>query len=199
MGLRYPPPLFVNILFPILAVGLLIITYFTLGVKYLSSNLFTVGVYAFIVPILFFTYGGYVEKRVAKNELDRFIKNNLDLFKFLMSPTAPPSVPQDADVGDNPADAETKKTNQELIKYSLIATAVIMVLFVSISYGLWNNNRKFSYKRMMIQNGIVLTLVVAVEIIFTTLIAGNYRQLDSNRIKEELFRQLLEYGTACPP
>jgi len=198
MGLKYPPPLFVNILFPLLAVGLLLLTYYTLGVKTLSSNLFIVGIYSFIVPILFFTYGRYIEKKVAEHELNRFIKNNLELFKFLL-PSVAGSVNQNANIGDNPADEETEKTNNELVKYSLIITSVIMVVFVSASYLLWINLRKNSYRRMMIQNGIILTLVVAVEIIFTTLIAGNYRQLDSNRIKEELFKQLYNYSQTCIP
>ena len=198
MGLKYPAPLFVNILFPLLAVGLLLITYYLFGSQVLSSNLFIIGVYTLLVPLLFFSYGKYTEKRVAKKELNRFIKNNLELFKFL-NPGISDSVNKNANIGDNPIDEETKKTNSELIKYSLIASSIIMVLFVGLSYILWFNVKNKKFNIMMAQNSLILLLVVIVEIIFTTLIAGNYRQLDDNRIKKELFKQLYDYSQVCTP
>lgn len=199
MGLTHPAPDFVNYTFPIVAVLLLFLTYKVLGSQVLSSNLFILGIYIFIVPVLFFTYGDFIEKRVAEKEIKRFLNNNLQLLKLFpgveglisdLTPTTP---------GNNPADAETKKNNDDLIKYSLIVSGAIMFLFVLFSYLIWRSKRKFSYKRMMIKNGILLTLVVIVEIIFFTLIAGNYRIINDNEVLEELFKSMKEYSNEkCP-
>lgn len=199
MGLTHPAPDFVNYTFPIVAVLLLFLTYKVLGSQVLSSNLFILGIYILIVPVLFFTYGDFVEKRVAEKEIKRFLNNNLQLLKLFPGVEAAISDLTPTTPGNNPADAETKKNNEDLIKYSLIVSGSIMVLFVLFSYLIWRSKRKFSYKRMMIKNGILLTLVVIVEIIFFTLIAGNYRIINDNEVLEELFKSMNEYSTAtCP-
>ena len=52
---------------------LLFTTYYTLGLKIFLSNLMLLGLYAFIVPCIFFTYGSWIEKMIVESQVNRLV------------------------------------------------------------------------------------------------------------------------------
>ena len=196
MSLPFPPPEYVNYTFPFVALFLLLLTYYLKGYYILASNIFVIGIYTILVPTVFFTYGAYVEKKVAKDELSRFIESEFGFLHSILNNSSPASIANTGDTGDT--DDETEKLNKEIIKYSLIICGSICLLFLFFTFLIWKYGSKYNYKKMAYKNGLLILLVVSTEIIFATLILGKYRNLNYNETKSEFYKQLYEYGTSSP-
>lgn len=172
-----------KIYIPIIAFFVLLGSTFGLfGIKGLTSSIFMLSVYLMVVPILFFTYGAYIEKQIVKNQVDRLINNikeSADELGYNSIPNI--EIPEDKDL-----DSEVKKENEKLIKNAFTYLSIAFVGGLILTVGLWylakRRNNGFNYKHMAIENLGLLLLVVITEIVFFGVITKNYRTLDSNRI-----------------
>lgn len=193
MSLPFPPPEYVNYTFPFVAIFLLLLTYYLKGYYILASNVFVIGIYTILVPTVFFTYGAYVEKKVAKDEISRFIETEFGFLQGLLHGSSA-SIGDSGDTGNT--DNDTEELNKEIIKYSLIICGSICLLFLFFTFLIWKYGTKYNYKKMAYKNGLLILLVVSTELIFATLILGNYRNLNYNETKSEFYKQLYNYGTS---
>jgi len=168
--------------------GLLGSTYYSLGMKALTSNLFMLAIYAMFVPILFFTYGAYIEKDIVRKQVVRLIDNLTSEAKSLNYniPHDAINIPISKDL-----DKAVKESNDKLIKKAFLYLSVGFVGGIALTIGLWLYAKKnFDYKHMAYENFALLFLVGLTELAFFGVISRNYRTLDSNKIKKFILTEV---------
>ena len=167
---------------------LLLITYYSLGIQALSSNIFMLSIYAMFVPILFFTYGAYIEKQIVKNQVERLVESFTSDAKNLNIGIPPIDIPV-----DKKFDSSVKKINDDLIKKSFTILTIGFIVGVILSLVLWKYAKKtFNFKHLVYENFSLLLLVAITEIIFFGVISRNYRTLDSNGIKRYILEKIAD-------
>jgi len=166
--------------------GLLGATYYSLGIKALTSNLFMLSIYAMFVPILFFTYGAYIEKDIVKKQVIRLIDNLTSEAKSLDAKIPHLTIPPNEDL-----DKTVKESNNKLIKKAFLYLSVGFIGGIALTIGLWLYSKKnFDYKHMAYENFGLLFLVALTELAFFGVVSRNYRTLDSNRIKKFILTEV---------
>ena len=138
------------------------------------------------VPILFFTYGAYIEKQIVKKQVVRLIENVTDEAKALGY-----DIPNVQISADKSKDEEVKKNNRDLLKTAFIYLSVGFVGGIVLTFLLWKYSKKnINYKHIAVENLALLVLVALTEIAFFGVISRNYRTLDSNKIKKYILENL---------
>ena len=138
------------------------------------------------VPVLFFTYGAYIEKQIVKNQIERLVENfTSDATKLGYN------IPDVKVPIDDTLDSIVKKNNKDLIKRAFTFLTVGFIGGVALSVVLWKySNKNFKFKHMMYENFGLLLLVAITEIAFFGIISRNYRSLDSNKVKKYILERL---------
>ena len=178
-----------------------------------TTTLLMLGVYAAFVGFFFFTNGAYTEKTVVKNQIDTLISDFSDdlLFfgKKILTPveisrindavqsiTPPDMTKEDKKVEDN---------NSTLIMKATITLSITLVIFLLLSIGVWyfglstKQKKKDSYSSMVQRIILLMIIVMLVEFLFFTLVAGNYHPVDPNQIKKYLVESVKTYTEALSP
>lgn len=177
----------VKVYIPLIAFGgLLGATYYLLGIKALTSNIFMLAIYSMFVPILFFTYGAYIEKQIIKKQVVRLIENLEESAKDLDF-----TIPNVDIAVDKTLDESVKKNNRELIKIAFGYLTAGFLGGIILTILLWHfASKQFNYKHMVYDNISLLVLVAITEIVFFGVVSRNYRTLDSNKIKKFILEEL---------
>ena len=172
---------------PLAVFGFLIgVTYYFLGLGALTSNIFMLAIYAMFVPILFFTYGAYIEKDIVRKQVVRLIDNLTSEAKSLNYNIPDVKIPISKDL-----DKTVKESNDKLIKKAFLYLSVGFVGGIALTIGLWLYAKKnFDYKHMAYENFGLLFLVAITEIAFFGVVSRNYRTLDSNKIKKFILTEV---------
>ena len=167
--------------------GLLGATYYLLGIRELTSNIFMLAIYAMFVPILFFTYGAFIEKQIVKKQVTHLIDELTSSVKKLY----PNEIPDINIPIDKSLDKTVKETNRKLLKTAFLYLTIGFIGGIFLTIGLWHYSKKsFNYKHMVYQNFGLLLLVAITEIAFFGVISRNYRSLDSNKIKHYILTEV---------
>lgn len=166
--------------------GLLGATYYLLGIGALSSNIFMLAIYAMFVPILFFTYGAFIEKQIVKKQVIHLIDELTSSAKNLGYDIPDINIPIDKSL-----DKTVKETNRKLLKTAFLYLTIGFIGGIFLTIGLWHYSKKsFNYKHMAYENFGLLLLVAITEIAFFGVISRNYRSLDSNKIKHYILTEV---------
>ena len=174
-----------------------------------STTLLMLGVYAAFVGFFFFTYGSYIENNVIDNQINTLTDNFTDDFVFFASKseTGQDFIHQIRNNIKNikspdlsKEDEEVNKNNNSVIKKAVITLAITFVVFVILSiivwfYGLNQKEKKHDSYGHIIQRIVVLMIIVMLlEFLFFTLVAGNYTPVDPNNVKKYLVESLQKYA-----
>ncbi len=163
----------------ITAVFLLLLTWKTLGNRAFSSNLFMISIYAMLVPILFFTYGSYIEKLVVEKQIQKVVDQIKEVPERVGFPLPNVSIPEP----DESDDDYVKDKNEQLVSTAFIVLTCGFLGGVFLSYLLWVYAvDNFSWKRIIYANLGLLLLITIVEIAFFGVVTLNYRVLDTNSL-----------------
>jgi hypothetical protein len=166
--------------------GLLFSTYYFLGIRALSSNIFMLSIYTMFVPILFFTYGAYIEKQIVKDQVERLVDSFTSNVKVLGYTIPDVNIPVDKSLDDT-----VKKNNTDLLKRAFTVLTVGFAGGVALSVVLWRYAKeRFEFMHMVYENLGLLLLVAITEVVFFGVISRNYRSLDSNAIKKYILEEL---------
>lgn len=169
---------------------LLFATYIGLGVEALASNVFMLAIYSMFVPILFFTYGAYIEKQIVKSQVQRLIDNFTSDARKLGYTIPPVSFP---DSSDPAMDKQIQESNDAIMKDAFTYLAVGFVAGILLSVVLWRYAKKrFNFKHLVYENFALLLLVAITEIAFFGIITRNYRTLDANEVKRFILTELAD-------
>lgn len=176
-----------NVYIPLAIFGVLLaVTYYLLGLKALTSNIFMLAIYSMFVPILFFTYGAYIEKNIVKKQVTRLIDNLTETAKDLGYDIPKIDIPINKDL-----DKVVKDSNSKLIKKAFLYLTVGFLGGLALTVGLWIYAKKnFDYKHMAYENFGLLFLVSLTELAFFGVVSRNYRTLDSNKIKHYILTEV---------
>ena len=174
-----------------------------------TTTLLMLGVYTAFVGFFFFTYGAYTEKKVVGNQIDTLVDSFSEDFIFFagqtdsgevllkkigetISATNPPDLSE--------VDAKVEKSNSELIKTAIIVLSITFLVFLMLSIAVWyfglskKEKRKDPYPSIVQRIILLMIIVMLVEFLFFTLVAGNYSPVDPNNIKKALVESLQKYA-----
>ena len=166
--------------------GLLGATYYLLGIGALTSNIFMLAIYSMFVPILFFTYGAYIEKQIVRKQVVRLVDNFTSYAKTFNYDIPDIEIPI-----DNSLDKIVKDNNRKLLKTAFLYLSVGFVGGIALTVALWYySKKKFNYAHMAYENLGLLFLVAVTEIAFFGVVSRNYRTLDANKIKKFILTEI---------
>lgn len=167
---------------------LLFTTYYTLGLKIFLSNLMLLGLYAFIVPCIFFTYGAWIEKLIIDKQINGLV-DELESDVNNYGTTIPPI---NINV-DKSQDDSVEEDNKKLLESAFIVVTIFTFLVLAVTYFLkrYLKDPK-EYKTILYENLVILFFIVIVELLFFGFITRKYRTLDSNTIISLTLRELGE-------
>lgn len=174
-----------------------------------STTLLMLGVYAAFVGFFFFTYGSYIENKVIDDQINTLTNNFTDDFVFFASKSEngqelineirknikkinPPDLSKQ--------DIQVEKSNSDLVNKAIIALSITLCIFVVFSilvwfYGLNDKEKRVDTYGHIIQRIVVLMIIVMLlEFLFFTLVAGNYTPVDPNVVKKYLVESLQKYA-----
>lgn len=172
----------------LITIFILIITYFVLGLKILISNMMLLGMYAFIVPCLYFTFGSYIEKLIVEKQINNLIDQVLN--ETNQFGVALPNININVSYAE---DDIVEQKNKKLIEESFITTTVFSFIFILFTYFLYKvikNN--YNYSHIVFENLIILLFIIIVELLFFGFIVRNYRTLDSNVVSAIILNDIGE-------
>jgi hypothetical protein len=166
---------------------LLTVTYVVMGIEVLASNIFMLSIYSMFVPILFFTYGAYIEKQIVRSQVTRLIDNFTSDATKLGYTIPKVTFP----VPDSEMDQKVKKLNKEIMEEAFIYLSVGFIAGVALSVVLWKYAKtKFNFKHLAYENFALLLLVAITEIAFFGIVSRNYRTLDANEVKRFMLTEI---------
>lgn len=176
-----------NIYIPLIFFGVLLgATYYLLGIGALTSNIFMLAIYSIFVPILFFTYGAYIEKQIVKKQVVRVVENLTSSAEDLGYSIPDIEIPLNSSL-----DETVEKNNSDLLKTAFLYLSVGFIGGIVLSIGLWYySKKKFNYAHMAYENLALLLLVAITELAFFGVVSRNYRSLDSNKLKRYILLEL---------
>ena len=178
--------------------------------EFFANLLLSVGLFAFVVSVLFFTVSSQLEAVAVKKNTDRVVQELIDPVVALI-PDSQKEVIQTAlqsltapDMRST--DNQVANSNKNLIRNvmtvmsSLLAVVLITVLLIwTCMYLRHKKNSKnappFDAKLLWVQNGIVLAFVAAVELLFLGCIGVWYRSVDVNDIKKSVSQSFITFLT----
>ena len=172
----------------LISIVILIICFFLIylffGKKIFLNNIILISSYVIIVPIIFFSFGSYIEKIVIKKQIIRLVnkikyitsKFNIDLNNQIKIKV------------NKEDDENVKKINKTIIRKAFLISSIIFVIGLIISlYMAKINNMKFI--PILKYNSMILLIIIIVELLFFSLISKNYRSVDSNDILKYIIIQ----------
>lgn len=172
---------------------LLSLIYYFFGHCSLLSSILIISIYLLVVPLLFFTFGAYIEKLSVTEQVkvmtDKIKKTKNAAGVSVDFPTIPPASSSDDD--------EAKESNKEIINNSLTilipSFAGGLVLFFGLKYYFTRIRKKdINGKGIAREVLLFLIVIIIVEMLFFSLITKNYRALTTNQVMDEINEQVHE-------
>ena len=174
-----------------------------------TTTLLMLGVYTAFVGFFFFTYGAYTERKVVSNQINTLIDSFSEDFIFFSEQT-PNGEKWLKSIGENisdlkppdlsNADKKVEENNSSLIKTASIILTVTFLVFSLLSVTVWyfglskKEKRKDPYPSIIQRIVLLMIIVMLVEFLFFTLVAGNYSPVDPNSVKKALVESLQKYA-----
>ena len=174
-----------------------------------TTTLLMLGVYTAFVGFFFFTYGSYIEKKVVKNQIETLINNFSEDFIFFSKQSATGEelikkigsyIEQIKPPDMSNSDKKVEENNSSLIKTAAIVLTITFTIFLLLSIAVWyfglskSQKRKDPYPSIVQRIILLMIIVMLVEFLFFTLVAGNYSPVDPNEIKKALVESLQKYA-----
>ena len=174
-----------------------------------TTALLMLGVYTAFVGFFFFTYGAYTEKRVVSNQINTLVDSFSEDFIFFAGQTESgekllkdisETIKNTKAPDLSEVDAKVEKSNSSLIKTASIVLSVTFLVFSLLSVAVWyfglskKEKRKDPYPSIVQRIVLLMIIVMLVEFLFFTLVAGNYSPVDPNSVKKALVESLQKYA-----
>jgi hypothetical protein len=158
----------------------------------ISNILLHVILIASFITIMFFTYGVNVEKNVFREQIDIFIKENVNGIKYLFPDLAEKLKNivkdlkfQNLDEKDKIVADSNKKILMNVITILIICVIIIVIIIGVIYKFITPDAQKDGYlKKLLINNISALIVVAIVYILFITFYIGTYQSVDNNVIRK---------------
>lgn len=164
------------------------LTYYFLGLEALITNTMMLGMYAFIVPCIFFTFGAWVEQLIVEQQIGDLV----DEFKTDTSNFGA-SLPSINIKVDKTNDEKVKDDNRVLIEYSFLFVISLLAFCFLVTYLLWRYiKNEISYSEIFYENLIILAFIIVVELFYFGFIVRNYKTVDSNTVISLILKNLGE-------
>tara|TARA_Y100000816_G_C25837171_1_gene437604 strand:- start:99 stop:677 length:579 start_codon:yes stop_codon:yes gene_type:complete len=186
-----------NIIFTVIFFSILITVYVTFGIKQVVSNIYVLSVYSLIIATLFFTYVAQIEQYIVKSQVEHLLDEFTNDYKIFIGDDT--GIVHVKDVTDKSQDDKVNINNDKLIKRSFLILGVSFAVGIIICISFWLITTKFfpkksfNFKKLMIENSILLFIVVMVELLFFGLVTRNYKTLDINKTKTEMIETLISF------
>ena len=176
----------------IFSLGVLIKFY---GLTKLSDLIFLSTFYLAILVSVYFTYGVVIEKKLIRAQIKSIISdtfNTLNIFNFKTNKKIdPPEQNNQNEDGDNKNKQILEKT-QKLILIVLVSGFIISLsLWIYIYRKYKYFNIKNYFLNIILKNTILLSFVLAIQLLFTTFVTGKYLPLETAEVWKIIINNLL--------
>ena len=151
---------------------------------------------AVFITIFFFTYGSYIEKQIAKKQLEYIVNDLAGDIKVIVPEIVPVLQKQLGDVEYPNLEKEDKivEENNNKLKNKTIKTTIGLTIVTLIIIYFLIRYYDLDTKDILITNIISCTAVAFTYFMFTTYIIANYRSADPNFVKKTFVQALVDYG-----
>ena len=166
------------------------INYHELAITVITNVLFI----SLFIGIFFFTYGGYIEKQVVKNQME-FLADEITDSVHIFGPNAkellknrintlPP-----LDFGE--LDTIVAKMNLNVL-YKAIVSNIFLIIFISliVYFTYAKSDKSFTIKNILIKNAIILVFVALTEYSFLNFFGSKYMSLNPNIVKHAIVKNI---------
>lgn len=146
---------------------------------------------ATFIGIFFFTYGAYIEKRIAKEQIEGAVDNLMQDIKYFAGDQISPVLGLLKAPEMTEEDNKVRESNKALIKKVIMLITIFFVLGLGLAFSLsWFKGVNFMAS--VKHNIIILIFIALTEFSFLTFIAAEYRSLDPNIVKKTILHALLK-------
>ena len=145
---------------------------------------------ATFISIFFFTYGAYIEKKIAREQVELAVDDLTYNIKYFAGNQIAPLVNSLSPPNMEEEDKKVAESNSKLIWNVAKLLTLFFVGGMGIAYGVsryYNTDFVVSIKR----NVIILIFIAITEYIFLTFIGAKYRSLDPNVVKKTILQVAL--------
>jgi len=165
------------------------------GLTKLSDLIFLSTFYLAILVSVYFTYGVVIEKKLIRAQIKSIISdtfNTLNIFNFKTNKKIdPPEQNNQNEDGDNKNKQILEKT-QKLILIVLVSGFIISLsLWIYIYRKYKYFNIKNYFLNIILKNTILLSFVLAIQLLFTTFVTGKYLPLETAEVWKIIINNLL--------
>jgi hypothetical protein len=150
--------------------------------EFLMDIFLHIALIAVIIPVIFFTYGTYLQKKVIRFEISKILYDALR--PYIPVVVKHMSTVQVENTAGKISDSQDKRNKEYEMKAALylgIMSIVSIIIFFILCYF----NGRIPIE-LLGENIVLVLSVVATELIFFTYIAANYRPIDIDEIKNEM-------------
>jgi hypothetical protein len=169
----------------------------------ISNVLLHIALISTFIGVFFFTYGRYIEQKIVEKQT-AYLVHDLAGNLSLLGPTLTTPLKNDlkkvtVETG-GPADQAVAAANKKLMEEAAEFLGGFLVGALLLVLAMWQmSGRKFSLKRLFVENATVLAFVAFTEFFFLTFVGQNYRSIDPNVVKLEIIKNLEAYAKKNEP
>ena len=161
--------------------------------KEFMANVFLLVIFiATFLSVFFFTYASNIEKQIVENQVDYILNDFLSPVSLLspqiktqigasISTITPPNMTQE--------DNLVAQHNSAIEKKVFITIGIILVVGLIIIF-IMSKKCGFSFKKLLINNLIILTFIGLTEFCFLTFLAQYFKSGDPNHVKATILKIL---------
>lgn len=155
---------------------------------------------ATFISIFFFTYVANVEADIIKTQISNVINDFANSTNLVLTPTQKSKIGkiivENLSMPDmSEEDANAQKTNNQLVKKSVIIFGILVGVGILLVFVLWYFNR-FDILDIIKYSLVILAIVAMTELFFVTVVIKNYRLIDQNYISYLILNNLEKYANS---
>lgn len=143
------------------------------------------------IPLFFFTYASVIERNIVISQTEELVDNLVGQSAVLLKDkTSIQNLVLNIPVQDmSEQDERLQKQNQILVKKASLFIGISAGCLLLIATGLVVYYR-LDWKKILVTNIILLSVVACVEFLFITFIAQNYKSFDPNYVRYVILDEL---------
>ena len=152
------------------------------------------------IGFFFFTYGGYIEKKVVKSQM-KFLADDIANYIKLsgkLTSTYAGNYLTNLELPDlEEEDHAAAEANKKTVKKAIMANICFCICaFIVMGLIYFKSKKDFKLKEIVIQNIILLVFIGFTEFSFLTFFGSNYVSVNPNAVKEAIVKNLEELDSS---
>lgn len=161
----------------------------------LANSISFVGIMAFLITVIFFTFGKYIEKQIVINNLDYLINDTIGDLPKTLKPELKKSITDSLNssyekININKDEVEqVVNSNKSLQNKAFIFSSILLVVSLIISFII-SKKANINYFMVLFQSLLLALGVGLIEVLFMYFVSSSYIVADPSQTKKILLEKL---------